>query len=136
MVYDWRPNAARSATTDPSIVVRPRPRPDGGRLREDLTVAAAIEDFIAAAQSGRAVNRSGREYKPSALRDLRGILEYHVAPELGGVALRRVHRRDVQALVDRLAAEHLSESRIRSVVSALRASRRCAPRSATRRTRP
>jgi hypothetical protein len=35
--------------------------------------------------------------------------------------LRDIRRTDVQQLVDRLGAEHLSESRIRSVVSALRA---------------
>ena len=35
--------------------------------------------------------------------------------------MRDVRRQDVQALVDRLGADGLSESRIRSVVSALRA---------------
>jgi site-specific recombinase XerC len=35
--------------------------------------------------------------------------------------LRDIRRTEVQQLVDRLGAEHLSESRIRSVVSALRA---------------
>ena len=54
-------------------------------------------------------------YRPSALRDLSGILRYHVAPELGELPLRDVGRRHVQALVDRLAEEQLSESRIRSV---------------------
>jgi hypothetical protein len=125
VAYDWRPTATRSATTDPSIVVpalgqatlaRPsRSRGDG------ITVAAAIDEFVEAAQDGRAVNRSGRPYKPSALRDVRGILEYHVAPELGDLRLRDIRREHIQALVDRLGAERLSESRIRSVISALRA---------------
>ena len=83
-------------------------------------MAAAVDEFIEAAHAGQALNRSGRPYKPSALRDLQGILEYHVATELGNVPLRDVRRRHVQALVDRLGAEGLSESRIRSVVSALR----------------
>jgi hypothetical protein len=83
-------------------------------------MAAAIEQFIKAAEQGQAVNRSGRTYRPSALRDLSGILRYHVAPELGDIPLREVGRRHVQGLVDRLADEDLSESRIRSVVSALR----------------
>jgi hypothetical protein len=83
-------------------------------------MAAAIEQFIEAAEQGQAVNRSGRTYRPSALRDLSGILRYHVAPELGDMPLREVGRRHVQGLVDRLAEEDLSESRIRSVVSALR----------------
>ena len=83
-------------------------------------MAAAIDQFIEAAESGQAVNRSGRTYRPSALRDLSGILRYHVAPELGDMPLRSVGRRHVQDLVDRLAEEQLSESRIRSVISALR----------------
>jgi hypothetical protein len=121
--YDWRPNAVRSATTDPNIVVAPPCGAAGADASAgpDLTVAAAAEWFLAAAETGRALNRSGRPYRPSALRDVRGILDYHVVPELGEVRLRSVRRRHIQALVDRLGDEGLSESRIRSVVSALRA---------------
>ena len=115
MAYDWRPSANRSATTDPNLVV-----PGAGARGEDISMAAAIEQFIEAAENGQAVNRSGRTYRPSALRDLAGILRYHVAPELGDTPLRAVGRRHVQDLVDRLAEEELSESRIRSVISALR----------------
>jgi integrase family protein with SAM-like domain len=111
--YDWTPNAARSATSEFDLAVPRRP--------DDATVAAAADQFVEAAQAGQFVNRSGRPYTPSALRDVRGILEYHVVPELGTARLRDVRRADVQRLVDRLGAEHLSESRIRSVVSALRA---------------
>jgi hypothetical protein len=111
--YDWAPSGARSATTDFSLAAAQR--------SEEISVAAAVGQFIDAAESGRVVNRSARPYMPSALRDLRGILEYHVVPELGVQRLRDIRRTDVQQLVDRLGAEHLSESRIRSVVSALRA---------------
>jgi Phage integrase, N-terminal SAM-like domain len=90
-------------------------------MRDAPTVAAAVSDFVRAAEEGSALNRSGRPYRPSALRDLSGILRYHVVPELGHVALRDVRRQEVQALVDRLARQGLSESRIRSVISALRA---------------
>jgi site-specific recombinase XerC len=86
-----------------------------------VTMAAAIEDFIEAAEHGRAVNRSGRRYRPSALRDIKGILRYHVAPTLGERPLNEVRRADIQAFVDSLRGERLSESRIRSVISALRA---------------
>ena len=113
MVYDWRPTASRSATTGGHAVVPPP--------AATVTVAAAIEDFIAAAEEGRAVNRSGRPYRPSALRDVAGILRYHVAPALGDRELRDVRRADIQAFVDQLAAQGLSESRIRSAISALRA---------------
>jgi hypothetical protein len=111
--YDWTPTAARSATSDFNLAAANCP--------EGITVAAAVDRFLEAAEAGQVVNRSGRPYMPSALRDVRGILEYHVVPELGTAPLRDVRRADVQRLVDGLGAEHLSESRIRSVVSALRA---------------
>ena len=111
--YDWTPTAARSATSEFNLAVP--------RRSEDITVAAAVDRFLEAAEAGDAVNRSGRPYMPSALRDVRGILELHVVLALGDMRLRDVRRQHVQALVDELGAEHLSESRIRSVVSALRA---------------
>ncbi len=86
-----------------------------------VTMAAAIEDFIDAAEQGRAVNRSGRSYRPSALRDVKGILRFHVAPALGERPMNEVRREDIQAFVNSLRRERLSESRIRSVISALRA---------------
>jgi hypothetical protein len=114
MAYRWTSNTAQTVTTDPGIHVSPQRRPQA-------TVVAVIEQFLAAAGIGAAVNRSGRPYRSSTLRDIRGILEHHVAPPLGDMRLRGVLRSDIQLLVDRLAAEHLSESRIRSVISALRA---------------
>ena len=113
MAYDWRPTASRNATTTGELAVVTPPPP--------VTMAAAIEEFIEAAEQGRAVNRSGRRYRPSALRDVTGILRFHVAPALGERPLPEVRRTDIQAFVDRLGAERLSESRIRSVISALRA---------------
>ena len=113
MAYDWRPTASRNATTTGELAVATPP--------PAVTMAAAIEDFVDAAEQGRAVNRSGRRYRPSALRDLTGILRFHVAPALGERPLPEVRRADIQAFVNRLGAERLSESRIRSVISALRA---------------
>lgn len=112
MAYDWRPTPSRSVTTGASPVVAPPTA---------VTMAAAIEDFIDAAEQGRAVNRSGRRYRPSALRDVKGILRSHVAPALGEQPMNEVRRADIQAFVDSLHRERLSESRIRSVISALRA---------------
>jgi hypothetical protein len=84
-------------------------------------MVAAIEEFIAAAEHGETVNRSGRRYRPSALRDVTGILRLHVAPALGERDITEVRRADIQLLVEGLARGGLSESRIRSVISALRA---------------
>jgi Phage integrase, N-terminal SAM-like domain len=126
MAYDWRPTGSPAATTTaPRVVVPPRrsptraPPPSGPP--EEPRVTTVVDEFIEAAQDGRVGTRSGRRYRPSALRDLRGILRYHVSRDLGHMQLRDVRRRHVQALVDRLAGEGLSESRIRSVISAVRA---------------
>jgi hypothetical protein len=65
VTYDWRPTAPRNLTTGGSPVVVPPAA---------VTMAAAIEDFIEAAEQGRAVNRSGRtlraERRPLAARAL------------------------------------------------------------------
>jgi len=130
-VYDWKPSGRRSVTSDLGLAVRPDqvtgaprepapPRPSEPPS-DGATVAVVVDAFLASATAGRTLNRSGRPYMPSALRDLRGILESHVVPRLGAMPLGEVRRHDVQALVDRLGADGLSESRIRSVVSAVRA---------------
>jgi hypothetical protein len=119
MAYDWRPTATRTATTTPGVVAvmaPPAEAPSG-----EIGVTALVEEFIGEAEAGRALNRSGRRYRPSALRDLSGILRYHVVRDLGDLRVEDVRRRHVQALVDRLAADGLSVSRIRSVLSATRA---------------
>jgi hypothetical protein len=126
MAYDWTPTASRTATTDPNVVAVPGRSPKAAAPPrapsfEDIGVAAAVQEFIHAAGHGQALNRSGRPYRPSAFRDLRGILTHHVVRDLGDLRLRDVRRRHVQALIDRLAADGLSVSRIRSVISALRA---------------
>jgi hypothetical protein len=124
MAYDWRPTATRAATTDPNLVSVPRREPamaPRAKPPADIRVSAAIDEFLDAAAVGGALNRSDRPYRPSALRDLRGILKQHVDPRLGELQLRDVRRANVQAVVDRLAAEGFSLSRIRSVVSAVRA---------------
>jgi hypothetical protein len=126
MAYNWRPAGSGVATTTaPHVVARPRPRPAGpapvSRPARSPRVGTVVDEFIEAAEDGRAGNRSGRSYRPSALRDLRGILRHHVVPEVGHLPLSDVRRQHLQALLDRLAAEGLSESRIRSVISAVRA---------------
>src|SRR4051812_15210063 len=121
MTYDWKPSATRSATTNPGLAAVRHARTAAADQPRDILVAAAIEEFIEAAEDGRVRNRSGRPYMPNALRDLRGALRHQVARDLGDLGLRAVRRRHVQAMVDRLEADRLSESRIRSIVSALRA---------------
>jgi hypothetical protein len=117
MAYDWRPTANRTATTMPVAV----PSPSVAAPPGEIGVAALVDEFIAEAEAGRALNRSGRRYRPSALRDLSGILRHHVVRDLGDLRVMDVRRHHVQALIDRLAGDGLSVSRIRSVLSAVRA---------------
>jgi hypothetical protein len=130
MAYDWRPTATRTATTDPGLVTTPGPVATASAPPpasapptpfDDIRVAAAVDEFLRAAADGQALNRSGRPYRPSAFRDLRGCLTHHVVPHLGDLRLDDVRRRHLQALVDELAVDGLSISRIRSIISATRA---------------
>ena len=84
-----------------------------------IRLAKAVEPFIAAANDGVALNKHGRRYKPSAVRDLQGCLENHVKPALGAKRLGDVRRGDCQRLVDDVAPG-MSGSRVRSVVNSIR----------------
>jgi hypothetical protein len=126
MPYAWEPEANGAATTTGSrAVVRPRrAAPEVARDEIDhdaIEVAVAVEEFLDAAESGRARTAGGRPYRQSDLGDVRRSLRNYVVRDLGDMAITEVRRRDVQRLVDRLAAEELSERRIRSIVDALRA---------------
>jgi integrase len=83
------------------------------RLRE------AHGRFVDAAREGRALNKHGRRYKPSAIKDIDECLRVHVIPRLGPRRLTDVRRSDVQKLVDDLTPT-MSGSRVRSVVNAIR----------------
>jgi integrase len=108
------PTAARNARNDLEATLRAGMLPASSTMR----VVKAIEAFLAAAEAGTALNKHGRRYKPSAIRDLRGALEGHVKPVLGMRRLGDVHRADVQSIVDVLTPEK-SGSRVRTVVNAI-----------------
>lgn len=88
---------------------------------EALSLREAAARFLADAEAGVALNRSGEPYKPSAVADYRERLERLVLPRLGGARLRSLRRRDLQTLVDRLTREGRSSSDVRAAVTALRA---------------
>ena len=75
--------------------------------------------FADAAREGRALNKHGRRYKPSAIKDIDECLRKHVIPRLGPRRLTDVRRSDVQKLIDDLTPV-MSGSRVRSVVNAIR----------------
>lgn len=106
---------ARSARTDLQATLRAGRVPASNSMR----VSTAIEAYLAAIVAGRALNKHGRQYKPSAVRDLQGALERYVRPALGGKRLADVRRSDVQRLIDSITPEK-SGSRVRTVVNAIR----------------
>lgn len=85
-----------------------------------LRLADARERFVAAARDGRALNKRGLRYKPTAVDNIEVSLRVHAEPVLGGCRIADIRRGQVQMLVDDLSPR-LSGSRVRSVVNSLRA---------------
>lgn len=85
-----------------------------------LKLTDAREQFVKAAREGRALNKRGRRYKPSAVDNIEISLTTHIEPVLGRRRLADVRRGDVQAIVGDLAPIR-SGSRVRNVVNSLRA---------------
>lgn len=106
---------ARNARTDLQARIRAGLLAPSGTVR----VAAAIDTYLAAIEAGAALNKHGRRYKPSAIRDLRGALNGHVKTALGTRRLAEVTRGDVQRLVDTMTPAK-SGSRVRTIVNATR----------------
>lgn len=95
-----------------------------GKMRAptSATIADEARSWIDRLDRGDIRTRSGRPYKPSVARLYRRDLERFVLPALGGIRVSQLRRRDVQELlVDELAAQGFSGSRIRDVLNALRA---------------
>ena len=93
-----------------------------GRLRAPgrHTLAEAASLWVKMAQEGQIRNRSGRRYKPSALRTLKMDLRLHLVPSLGTKVMMEIARADLQRLISNWLAEGLSPSKIRSIVNAAR----------------
>lgn len=87
--------------------------------RQTLREAGTV--WLEGAKAKTILTRSGRPYKPSALRGYEADLERHVYPELGALRLAEIRRADVQALVDRLVGKGLSGSKVRNAVMPVRA---------------
>jgi len=94
---------------------------NGGLVRrEGIRVAEASQRFVRAIVDGSALNKKGRRYKATAIRDVEGALRLYVIPELGTRQLADVRRADVQKIVDQLVVAGLSGSRVRTAVNAIR----------------
>jgi len=84
-----------------------------------ITLDEARRRFVQAAREGVALNKWRRRYRPRAVEDLESALA-HVPDDLARRSLDRIKRGDLQTLVDKLTADGLSGSRIRSIVNAVR----------------
>lgn len=108
-------DAARSARFDLIKQLEQGEAPVG----ETVRLRDARERFVRAAREGRALNKHGKRYKPTAIDNIEECLRVHVEPTLGAKRLADVRRSQVQAIVDDLTPR-LSGSRVRAIVNSLR----------------
>ena len=98
----WR-NDARSAVQSGKLAVS-----------RALTLRRASDDFMEAAETKLVLNRSGRPYKPSALRSYRTALDLRILPDYGAHPVIELRRSDWQRLVTTLHKQGLAPSTIRN----------------------
>jgi integrase len=72
------------------------------------------------AREGEILNRSGRPYKPSALRTIERNLQLRLMPELGIHAMNEITRADLQRRVAAWCENGLSASTVRGTINAAR----------------
>ena len=91
------------------------------RAPKPTTITQAWQEWEEGAKAGTIRNRSGDQFKPSALRSYARHMELRILPALGSARLVDVRRPDVQQLADRLLADGHSPSTIRTSFLPLRA---------------
>lgn len=96
------------------------PSPSAERADEAARARGGGE-WLEAASAGVVRTRSGRPYKPSALRTYEAALRNRILPALGHLRLSAVSQRAVQDLVDDLVRSGLSPSTTHNTVMPLRA---------------
>ena len=89
------------------------------RRSSGVTLREAWEDFYAAAKAGTATNRSGDRFRPSTLRGYERAWK-RIDPELGAHRLDAIRRADLQALIDRWAADGVKPATIRNSLDPMR----------------
>lgn len=93
-----------------------------GQLRPPSrhTLAEVASVWLDLAQKGKITNRSGRRYKPSALRAIEQDTRLHLVPVLGATAMAEVTRADLQRLISVWLDRGLSASKARGIVNTAR----------------
>lgn len=94
---------------------------ENGQLRAParITLAETAYTWLAMAQAGEILNRSGKRYKPSALRTLEGDFRLRLIPELGTHFMSDIERPDLQGRITVWQAKH-SASKVHACVNAAR----------------
>jgi integrase len=125
-VWDRATGKKRKTSMCPSIAVARNARADlQASLREGVLPASTntrikplAKRFVKAMEDKVALNKRGRPYKQSAIRDIEGALRLYIVPRFGARRPVDVRRRDVQEIVDEISPA-LSGSRIRTVVNSI-----------------
>ena len=109
--------AAKAWRQDAAVAIR------HGTLSAPVTTTLreAAEQWLAGAQSGAILTRSGDVYKPSAIRAYEEALRLRVLPELGKARLGELSRVDLQRFVGRLMTLGLGASTVRNTLIPVRA---------------
>lgn len=91
-----------------------------GQLRSParVTFGKAGTAWLEMAQAGEILNRSGRPYKPSALRTIEQDFRIRLRPALGAHWMSDLARADFQRCVSGWLADKLSASRIHGTITA------------------
>jgi integrase len=91
------------------------------RAPKPTTLQEAWDEWYDGARRGTIRNRSGDQFKPSALRAYEGAMRIRVLPALGPARLADLGRPDLQEFADQLLAEGLSPSAIQVALLPIRA---------------
>lgn len=94
---------------------------ESGQLRAPtrITLAETAYTWLEMERSGEIRNRSGRTYKPSALRTIEGDFRLRLIPELGMHFMSDIERSDLQARVNVWQGRY-SASKVHACVNAAR----------------
>lgn len=85
-----------------------------------LTFGEAADELLEGMDAGTVTTRSGRPYKPSAIRGYRRSIDLRLRPKLGTRKLGEIRRGELQRMIDGWAADGLGASTIRNALDPLR----------------
>lgn len=85
-----------------------------------ITAREGLRALVEGMRAGTVLDRSGRRYRPSTIRDYDRDVTKYLVPKLGHLRLSSVRRGDVQKVVDDLAAKDLAGSTVRNKLDPLR----------------